>query len=778
MRKVFFLLNLIIISSFISPLREVKAQDEFVVNTYSDSTQRDPQIATTPSGEYMVVWTSINQASGNSKGDIYFQLFDHNNNKVFPEEKFNTDSRGNQEKPALAVNKTGIYVAAWQSFSNLDSAYDIKARVYSPILSSITTEFVVNTTIANSQADPDVDIFDDGSFVVVWDSWDQDGSDRGIYAQIYKNRFEKNGNEFLVNTTTAYSQAKPAVKYFSNGNFIVVWESWKQDKPAESGYGVFAQIFDKDGNKIGNEFQVNTYVNDYQWFADITTFDDDSFSIAWCSWEQDGSDGGIYVQRFNSNAEKVGEEILINKSTPQYQWLPRIVKTSGKEFAVVWSSWKQDGNREGVYASLFDENGLRKTFETQVNDYSESYQWEPDVIVKSENELLVVWASWNQFGKDYDIIGKQINLYEPQGYVEPDSYKHPSGRTTTEFVVHIVDSTRITGNTYEMGFSYVSDDSIITTIKNLSTGAAPVENFFLLNAEKVFLSTPIFDGIQVELIPELDLALDETNSYFKNHSGTNISCTVGQPAFGTKKLPPIDAILVWGKTDTLANGDYAFPLDTALNRSNGLREIIVPFFAWDITENKKITTLVSEATATKNKRWSPKEPVVFITPPPYQQAANNTYAQISTMYSGETVIMPTEGDTVYVLTTRPLSTDDKFTFQTSRSNIILSNDERIDSPNRFRLEQNYPNPFNPVTTIKFTIPNVETGHSAAGGSSLLVTMKIFDILGREVTTLVNENKKPGIYEVKFDGSKFSSGVYFYTIEFADKIISRKMILLK
>jgi len=268
--------------------------------------------------------------------------------------------------------------------------------------------------------------------------------------------------------------------------------------------------------------------------------------------------------------------------------------------------------------------------------------------------------------------------------------------------------------------------------------------------------------------------LDVTNSYFINNSGTNITCAVGQPAFGTKVLPPVDAILVWGKTDTLSNGDYAFPLDTALNRSNGLKEIICPFYGWNITENKRMTLLVSEATATKNKQWDPKEPIVFITPPPYQLAANNTYAQIATTYSGDSVIMPSDGDTVFVLTTRPLSVDDRFTFQTSKANIVLSNDEKYQTQNNYKLEQNYPNPFNPVTTIKYSIP-VETLRPTSLQNVKLI---VYDVIGREVATLVNETKKPGIYEVKFDAGRFSSGVYFYTIEFDDKIISRKMILLK
>lgn len=99
----------------------------------------------------------------------------------------------------------------------------------------------------------------------------------------------------------------------------------------------------------------------------------------------------------------------------------------------------------------------------------------------------------------------------------------------------------------------------------------------------------------------------------------------------------------------------------------------------------------------------------------------------------------------------------------------------------FKLEQNYPNPFNPSTTIKYSIPSINSGsaHSAD------VTLIVYDILGRKVTTLVDKEQKPGNYEVKFDASSLSSGIYFYKLQlgnssagsgqgFAD---TKKMLLL-
>lgn len=88
-------------------------------------------------------------------------------------------------------------------------------------------------------------------------------------------------------------------------------------------------------------------------------------------------------------------------------------------------------------------------------------------------------------------------------------------------------------------------------------------------------------------------------------------------------------------------------------------------------------------------------------------------------------------------------------------------------PHYFSLSQNYPNPFNPVSIIKFEVPK-----------DVNVTLKIFDILGREVTTLVNEFKRAGFYESKFDGNDLASGIYFYRIEAGGFISSKKMILIK
>ena len=90
-----------------------------------------------------------------------------------------------------------------------------------------------------------------------------------------------------------------------------------------------------------------------------------------------------------------------------------------------------------------------------------------------------------------------------------------------------------------------------------------------------------------------------------------------------------------------------------------------------------------------------------------------------------------------------------------------------DIPKSFTLNQNYPNPFNPSTKISFQIPQNE-----------YTTLKVYDVLGNEVATLLNEEKPAGSYSVKFDGSNLSSGIYFYKLTAGSFVETKKMILLK
>jgi hypothetical protein len=117
----------------------------------------------------------------------------------------------------------------------------------------------------------------------------------------------------------------------------------------------------------------------------------------------------------------------------------------------------------------------------------------------------------------------------------------------------------------------------------------------------------------------------------------------------------------------------------------------------------------------------------------------------------------------------------------SLSEIIGVQNISTEVPSAYSLKQNYPNPFNPKTVIRFGIPSLE-GYVRPGGRGVgMVTLKIYDITGREVQTLVNESLAPGTYETNFDGSRhggLNSGVYFYKLVTDGFTETKKMLLLK
>ena len=101
---------------------------------------------------------------------------------------------------------------------------------------------------------------------------------------------------------------------------------------------------------------------------------------------------------------------------------------------------------------------------------------------------------------------------------------------------------------------------------------------------------------------------------------------------------------------------------------------------------------------------------------------------------------------------------------------IITSVEQVENdllPTEFRLEQNYPNPFNPSTTIQFSVP--KTSH---------VTIKIYNILGREVAALIDEEYQPGQYKVVFEAGQLASGLYVYRIQAGDFLETKKLMLLK
>ena len=216
----------------------------------------------------------------------------------------------------------------------------------------IGPEFQVSTYTDNSQRNSSVAGLSGGGFVVSWVSLYQDGSFNGIYGQLYDNSGNNVGSEFWTNTYTSNNQSNPSVAGLSGGGFVVTWMSMYQDG---SGPGIYGQLFDSSGNKVGSEFQVNTYTNGGQTLPSVAGLSGGGFVVTWYDFGgQDGSGHGIYGQLFDNAGNKVDSEFRANTYTSNNQSNPSVAGLSGGGFVVTWTSEGQDGSDYGIYGQLFE----------------------------------------------------------------------------------------------------------------------------------------------------------------------------------------------------------------------------------------------------------------------------------------------------------------------------------------------------------------------------------------------------------------------------------------
>jgi len=232
----------------------------------------------------------------------------------------------------------------------------------------------------------------------------QDGSHYGVYGQRYDSAGNRVGNEFQVNTYTTSDQEFPSVAGVSDGGFVVTWQSYLQDG---SSFGVYGQRYDSAGNRVGKEFQVNAYTTSYQGVPSVAGLNDGGFVVTWDSESQDGSLSGVYGQRYDTVGNRVRKEFQVNTYTTEAQSFPSAARLSDGGFAVTWQSYGQDGDLRGVYAQRYDSAGNRVGKEFQVNTYTTSDQESPSVAGLSDGGFVVTWNSERQDGSSIGVYGQR-----------------------------------------------------------------------------------------------------------------------------------------------------------------------------------------------------------------------------------------------------------------------------------------------------------------------------------------------------------------------------------
>jgi len=326
--------------------------DEFQVNTDTNSEQDLPSIASLEDGGFVVTWQSLGQY-GASYG-IYGQRYAADGTALGGEFQINTYTNDSQSTSSVTGLSDGSFVVTWTSLGQDGAFGGIYGQRYAANGSALGGEFQVNTYTTNHQERSSIASLAGGGFVVTWSSNEQDGSRYGVYGQRYDINGNAVGNEFQVNTYTENLQGYSSVAGLIDGGFVVVWDSFEQNGSSESVYG---QRYDANWNAIGSEFQVNTYIASNQYNASIEGLIDGGFVITWETDGQDGSSGGVYGQRYDAGGSALGGEFQVNTFTLNDQINSSITRLLDGGFVVTWESDNQDGSNTGIYGQRYDANG-------------------------------------------------------------------------------------------------------------------------------------------------------------------------------------------------------------------------------------------------------------------------------------------------------------------------------------------------------------------------------------------------------------------------------------
>ena len=302
--------------------------------------------------------------------------------------------------PVVIVRKGGGPVVVWQSdIAAGGYLTDIVTRRYTSDMTAEGATVLVNSYTSKHQKNPAAAAFPAGTggFVVVWQSEYQDGDDYGIFAQMFNEDGTKYGYEFQVNTVGAGIQESPRVAAFGDGSFIVTWEGNMGED--QEGRGIYAQRFNGIGDKEGPEFLVNTTTTNDQRWPDVANLDDEGFLVTWTSVGQDEAGQGVIFALFDMTGAQVSLENTATHYQASSQKRGVAAGFSGslaEQSVIAWESYGQDpGGANGVFMLPYDEFGLKQEAQDiQVNTVvTNGNQKDPAVAVLADNTVVVVWET-------------------------------------------------------------------------------------------------------------------------------------------------------------------------------------------------------------------------------------------------------------------------------------------------------------------------------------------------------------------------------------------------
>ena len=333
------------------------------------------------------------------------------------------------------------------------------------------------------------------------------------------------------------------------------------------------------------------------------------------------------------------------------------------------------------------------------------------------------------------------------------NYQYVSWLSDAKIAVNVIDSSKVTGNSYLVTFNDTTNAGVLANVFNETTR----QNVLSLVPIDSIVESLSFDGLsfvtdRVKTSPDLNKTSlstpEEPNTFFLKVRTVTLGINNQYYCYPN----PNDYKIVFYNNVV----DTSISIKDIANTTtiNSLPPIPINFKIFNITNNEIIKAGVFKSGVTSSNLN------IFLVEK-VQSVVKITWNII--ISSAQLQKYPTGGDTLYFFTQKGLSINDSLRISGNLVN-ILTGEMNLST---YQLIQNYPNPFNPTTTISYNLPK-----------SGLVNLVIYDVLGKEIKRLVSEYKQAGSYKINFDASALASGVYFYSLRANDFVSTKKMLLLK
>ena len=310
---------------------------------------------------------------------------------------------------------------------------------------------------------------DDG-FLVVWKHYAIDVAGQwGIAAQRFDANGDAVGSEFSVASIVDHTQEYPEIDVLSDGSFVVTW----QRQSDGSNVGVFGQRFDSSAAKIGLEFQINTYTTGDQNESSVASLLDGGFVVTWQSDGQDGDNNGIFGQRYNASGIKVGSEFQVNTQAAGSQEYSTVIGLSDGGFLTAWSSSSNhaDGSGYGIYGQRYDASGNAVGDEFQINTYVSGDQDRISLEQLSNGSIV---ASWTSDGQDGDGDGIFAQIFDLGATDVGATNVDLTTMSNSQSAISLVDSALQSLNSQRASLGALSNrlDHIVANNTNAATNVA------------------------------------------------------------------------------------------------------------------------------------------------------------------------------------------------------------------------------------------------------------------------------------------------------------------